>query len=455
MAITSLIKLLLEKQNIPYSTITAPGRTASGQWLTRTVAMENLATLELLEDEAGLVLPIFPASRVLNLDRLNRLLHRHLAPMDPDRRAALLAACESATPETVEGLCNPQIIVDVMLSDQDYIHFLSPDNSGLIRFDAAHVQLLADHLLIGSSISDPRGEDIPPPTASGEIPRLDLRTAVKRLDRLPPMPELAARILRMRSDPDTTVAQLSEVVAEDPALAAHVVRYANSAFFGQSGKIDSIEDAVFRVLGFEGVVNLALGLALAGHCAMPANGPLGRERFWIHATYTATLAQRLAEAVPRELNVKPGTAYLAGLLHDLGYMVLHQLFSSEFFWLTKVATARPEVPLRQLERQLLGVEHTELGELLMKAWKMPGEVTAVVRHHHDMDYRGDHLHYVRIVLLADRLLKAHDLSDADSEELPAALLETLGLEEEAVLTLTDEVLAQDQALKEIVAALCA
>lgn len=448
--ITALIRVLLEKQNLPYSTITAPGRTTSGQWLLRTVAMENLATVELLSDTDGPVMAIFPASHRLNLERLNKLMHRHLAPLDDATVEKLVEDCKADG-----GLeCEPQIIVDVNLSDQDHIHFLNPDGSGLIRIDATEVQLLTDHLLIGSSISDTQIPDKSEPELDPNVPRLDIRTALQRLKNLPTMPGFAARVLRLRSDPDATVTQLAEIVAQDTALAAQVIRYANSAFFHQAGNIKTIEDAVFRVLGFDGVVNLALGLSLVKGFKLPAEGPLGQVRFWRHATYTAALAQKLTELMPRHRRLKGGTAYLAGLLHDIGFLVLSQLFRSEFFWLNKLTESRPEIPIRKLENQLLGTDHTELGAILLQSWRMPEELIAVVTHHHDPDYDGEHAEYVWLITLVDHLLKAHGLSDADQEEIPAALFERLEVNEDAVLTATDEVLQQDQTLREMVTALC-
>ncbi len=448
--ITTLIKILLEKQQLPYSTITAPGRTTSGQWLLRTVAMENLATLDLLVDAEGIVMAIYPASHKLNLERLNELMRRQLELLEEQTVDKLIQDCRhDDKPE-----CEPQIIVDVNLSNQEHIHFLNPDGSGLIRIDASKVQLLTDNLLIGSAISDSQLSEAEEPIADADIPRLDIRTALHRLKNLPNMPGFAARVLQLRADPDATVAQLADVVSQDATLAAQVVRYANSAFFGQAGNIKTIEDAVFRVLGFDGVVNLALGLSLVKGFTLPEAGPLGRTRFWRHSTYSAALAQKLTALTSPQLGLKAGTAYLAGLLHDIGFLVLSQLFRSEYFWLNKLADSRPEVSIRKLENQLLGTDHTELGAILLQSWKLPEELIAVATYHHDVNYDDSHAGYVLLVVLVDHVLKAHGLSDADSEDIPPFLLQRLGLEEDVVLTATDEVLQQDQALREMVASLC-
>jgi HD-like signal output (HDOD) protein len=159
--------------------------------------------------------------------------------------------------------------------------------------------------------------------------------------------------------------------------------------------------------------------------------------------------------LPRPLGVRAGTAYLAGLLHDAGFLVLGQLFTSEYFWLNKLIASKPDVPVTVIEHQLLGIHHTDLGERLMKRWLIPAEICAAVAHHHDIDYEGPYADYVAVVLLADRLLKAHNLSDASSEDVPPVLLARLGLSEEQAYTAVDEMIQGSEAIEAIACALCA
>jgi len=276
----------------------------------------------------------------------------------------------------------------------------------------------------------------------------DVKRRIQEVYELPAIPDMASRILHLASDPDVNVKSVVEVVELDPSLAAQIVRYARSPFFGYRGKIDSVQDAIARVLGFDMAMNIALGIASGKSFTIPADGPLGLKEFWRHSVYTAALTQALGNAMPRKLRPRPGMAYLSGLLHNIGFLLLGHLFKPEFLWLNKLVAANPDTPIADLEaqilgmghaRQMLGMGHAQIGTWLMQAWNMPEEVIAAVGEHHREDYDGDHAVFAHLVLIAGRLLKRHGIGDADSTKLPAEILESLYLNEELVGTVMERV----------------
>jgi len=133
--------------------------------------------------------------------------------------------------------------------------------------------------------------------------------------------------------------------------------------------------------------------------------------------------------MPQALRPPAGLGYLAGLLHNFGFLILGHLFKREYCILSNLASDNPDVPLLEHERAVLGVEHGELGALLLEQWNMPQEIIVAVREHHREDYNGPHAVYPRLVMLADRMLKGLAMGDAASNELPPDLLDTLGLKE--------------------------
>ena len=161
-------------------------------------------------------------------------------------------------------------------------------------------------------------------------PLLDIKSRIARLKRLPPMPEMAQKIVQLNSDPNASVKDLVSVVELDPSLTAQVMRYSSSPFFGYRGKVDSVHTAVSRVLGYNMVMNLALGVTAARSFKMPRNVPLGLDAFWHHAIYSAAMVQALSSALPAEIRPPAGLAYLAGLLHNFGHLLLGHLFKQEF-----------------------------------------------------------------------------------------------------------------------------
>lgn len=441
-----LVHALLEQNHIPYHTLQAPDTISlTKDWACQAVPAGNLASACILKDQSGFLIALFPASHQLNLETLNHLLHRKFEVINLDTLRMEMDGL-SLQPEENSAI---RIIIDEALTDQEQIFFASEETHKIIRAMSDDLELLADNVLIGSRFSDasqPDSQD------QDDEPRLDLRTQLQHLDKLPVMPDLAVKILRLRNDPEATVEQLVEIVALEPILSAQVIRYANSALFGQHG-IDSLEDAIFRVLGFETVVHLAFGMAIGKTFSMPEHGPLNQNQFWQNAVYSAALVQKLASFMPKSIQPPAGLTYLTGLLHNLGYLVLGALFETEYFWLNKMLAAKPEIPVVQTERQLLGLTHMDLGAWLMQAWHMPEEIIKVVAEHHNPDYRGAHAIYVDLVMLADRLLKTHNMSDAETDEIPADLLLRLGLSEETVFLTMDEVLQGSPALKEMVNAM--
>lgn len=295
-----------------------------------------------------------------------------------------------------------------------------------------------------------------PETADQSARDSDICRRIECVYELPPMPEMARRVLALRNDPDADISDLAAIVELDPSLAAQVVRYATSPLHGYRGRISSIHDAITRVLGFDLVMNMALGLATGRSFRNPADGPLGLRAFWRHAVYSATLAQGIARRMPRELRPEPGLSYLAGLLHNFGFLLLGHLFPPEFKLLNKLAAAQPEAEVTALERCMLGMGqardafelgHARLGAWLMQSWQMPAEIRVTVCEHHNPDYSGDHAVYSHLVLLTDRLLKRHDIGDAPHGELPAASLARIGVGEAELEALAAALLEQGEELE--------
>jgi HD-like signal output (HDOD) protein len=267
---------------------------------------------------------------------------------------------------------------------------------------------------------------------------------IERVYELPSMPDLGRRILKLKNGSNAGVPQLARIIQLDPSLAAQVIRYASSSYYGCDGRVASVEDAIGRVLGYDLVLNLALGLAAGRSFRIPDEGPLGLSRFWEHAVLSAVLVHELGASLPRRIRPEPGLSYLCGLLHDFGVLLLGHLFPPEFQLLNRFAAANPQRTLPELECQLLGMGgakellsmgHARIGAWLMQAWKMPESVAVTLLEHHNPDYRGAHEVSVHLVQLSDFLQRYQpDLPEPDA--LPAASLAVLALAPERALEVT-------------------
>ena len=217
------------------------------------------------------------------------------------------------------------------------------------------------------------------------------------------------------------------------------MRYASSPFFGYRGKVDSVHTAISRVLGYNMVMNLALGVTAAKSFKIPKNVPLGLDAFWRHAVYSAALVQALSTALPAEIRPPAGLAYLAGLLHNFGHLLLGHLFKQEFLLLNKFIARHPERTVVDIENEVLGADHTRIGAWLMKAWNLPEEVIVATREHHNEYYQGPHAVYSQLVMLADLLLKQYDVSSDGPGEIPDSVMQMLELGEYQVAMITRQV----------------
>lgn len=439
-SINSVVKILLDALHISYENIECPESISiTENWANQTVPAAQRVRVILMRDDKTSVMAMIPSSHQLNLKKLkSRLKGQALRFLDIKEHKKFIQFF-IATPRQLKLQMGVQLIIDEALTNLDFVYFESPVSGQMIKLDAGNLESLASDALIGSTFSDLRTEQANT-TDSTSVQQFNLKERIQNIKQLPAMPQLAHELLQLRNNRDATVEQLAEIIILDPAISAQVIRYANSSFFGQAGKVKSLSDAIFRVLGYESVMHLALGIAMGKVFHLPADGPVGQTRIWQNATYSAALCQKLATKTDWNQNLKPGIAYLCALLHNIGFMVIGQLFKHEFQWLNKVIQAEHEAPITLVENRLLGIDHTEVAAKLMTQWNMPEEVIAVAQHHHNDSYNGEHTNYVKLIQIADRLLKNHNMSDAENDDIPTELYEHLGLAEEQLYECLDEIL---------------
>ncbi|QKQ25866.1 HDOD domain-containing protein [Candidatus Reidiella endopervernicosa] len=269
------------------------------------------------------------------------------------------------------------------------------------------------------------------------------------LDGLPIMPDAARQLLYIRNDPHAGAYELAQIIEQDPALTAQVLRYANSPMFARRGDIDSIQAAVARVLGFDFVLHLALGM-LVGSSMKTAPVKIAGMSLWEHAVYSAQLSQRLAEEMPMSHRPQPGVVYLAGLLHDIGHLMFAYLFPERMAEFSASINEHPEQTVLEREASLFEMSHAECGALLLDVWGLPQELVAAARYHHDCFFSGEHEAITRIVLLSDRLLMQIEQSDAEGVELPEQVIAALGLTQEQINRVWDGLLEQRDGLDAMV-----
>jgi HD-like signal output (HDOD) protein/prolyl-tRNA editing enzyme YbaK/EbsC (Cys-tRNA(Pro) deacylase) len=405
----------------------------------------------LLSDRSGLILAILPHHHIIDFDALCKLLERQLEPVPAERLARVFRDCDPQCCPPLPGAYGLEAIVDSRIFRGRDVYLEPGSQSELLGLDGDEYRRLLKTTRSGCfscPVSDLRG-DYPATSLRSTFKKFTPRQIKQRVDSfhdLPALPGSATGILELASDPRAGARELAAVIERDAPLAARVMRYANSPLYGYPGKIRDLQSAIARVLGFDFVLNLALGITVGKSLRIPAEGPLGLDAFWRHSVYCAALVERLARTIPGKLQVRHGTAYLAGLLHNMGILLLGQAFQCDFFLLNRYLTANPEVPVRHVEKHWLGVSHDQIGGWLLESWGLPEELVTAARHHHDESYWGDHAVYSQLVLIANCLLESRGLSFGEMTDLPAFSLEMLALDEAIARALLDELLAGQREL---------
>ena len=280
--------------------------------------------------------------------------------------------------------------------------------------------------------------------------RKQILDQVSDLDKLPPMPGLAAQILKIKNNPYATSAELVAVVEKDPALAAQLIRYANSAFYGAPQEVVDLERAVVQVLGFDFVLDLSFGLAIGQSLKMEKQGPLGLQAYWRHALATASVVQGLINTIDYGARPSSSMGYLSSLLHNIGLLLLGHLFPEQHALLNQAVADDPERNLLELEEEMLGITHIELGEQLMKAWDMHSDLYDVVAHHHDQDYRSETgSRFANLTYIADQSIQHYYKSSDEAAVMPEPIMRHAGINDDDLQAIVHDVMYDKDAIHEM------
>ncbi len=186
---------------------------------------------------------------------------------------------------------------------------------------------------------------------------------------LPALSPVALKLVELASDENSSARQLVEVIEKDPALAVRLLRLANSAIFGSSAKITSLSQAVVRI-GFDRLRIMALSISLRDTFPLGKVGPLDYERFWKVSMYRAIISRSLAQY---SKSVDPEEAFIAGLLTEIGLLILFDLFikgQNENVSLE----LEPIEEMLDWERKQFGVDHRQIGACALRFWKFPESI---------------------------------------------------------------------------------
>ena len=246
--------------------------------------------------------------------------------------------------------------------------------------------------------------------------RTEVKRIVQRMTSLPTLPVILHNIVQCIDDPESSAADLQEIISNDPSISSRILFVANSAAYRRSAEITDIQHAVVA-LGFDTVLDLALCVSFARFFSSArGSGSFDRGQFWMHCMGAGMAARTLARLSRYD---NPDLAFLLGLVHDVGKVALDHLFLDEF----EQAVVRSRAEDRDLcacEHDIIGVTHTDVGAWLAGRWQFPQGIAAGIEYHHNLDFSPPEFQSeVFLTFLADAVVRQHGFGASGNGAVPA------------------------------------
>ncbi|MGD0387687.1 MAG: HDOD domain-containing protein [Tepidisphaeraceae bacterium] len=237
-------------------------------------------------------------------------------------------------------------------------------------------------------------------TATAPDPKAIVRDAVNDVMALATLPEVTSQVIATVEDPRSSASQLHQIIAHDPSLSARILKVVNSAFYGMSGQVGSVERAIV-LLGLNAVKNVVVAASLGQlfRGVRLGEGFTARD-LWTHCIAVGVTARELALKVNR---VNADEIFVAGLIHDVGILVELQTWPEKLQTICTTAK-KTSADFCEVERRVLGVDHQALGKGLAERWRFTKPCQQVAGFHHDpAALADDERTMVTLVYIADTL----------------------------------------------------
>jgi HD-like signal output (HDOD) protein len=265
---------------------------------------------------------------------------------------------------------------------------------------------------------------------------------LEKLNDIPTLPVVATRVTELINDPNSSSADIADVLKKDQVLTAKVLKLINSPYYGIPGEVTDVKRAL-AYLGFNTLAQLVLSISVISAFKENNNTRFSLQGFWKHALGTAVASEVIAKKTGYP---KPEECFTCGLLHDIGKIVLLKIAPEEFLRVVELAEIA-KISFAEAERRLEVPTHGYLGEYIADKWRLPMVIRVSIRYHH-ADVSGMETilesmkRAVQIVSLANQITVKENIGysgDASGGLIGSATLEPLGLADTDVKGIVERV----------------
>lgn len=250
------------------------------------------------------------------------------------------------------------------------------------------------------------------------------------IEKMPSLPTSVSKVLEICNSPQTSPADLNRVISVDPVLMGKVMKLINSAYYGLNQEITSLVRAII-MLGINTVKNLALSTAVLGTIGKHADSKaLNMEGFWRHSLCVGATSKLIG----KHLKVDPKLIeeyFIAGLLHDIGKIPLNNRLPEQYVDVLAFSD-RDRQSLYREEKEILGLDHSDVGVMIVESWRLSNEIRDAVSYHHRVaEYDGPHKQIVYAVTLANYFANVAEIGfsgDRYAETVPEVVDQSLGID---------------------------
>ncbi len=251
------------------------------------------------------------------------------------------------------------------------------------------------------------------------------------IDSMPSLSITVSKIIEVTKNPQATAKDLNRVISLDPVLVGKVLKLINSAYYGLQNKVTSLVTAII-MLGMNTIKNLALSTAVLGNMKNDSNfKALNIDGFWRHSIGVGVLSKLIASKIGIPAT-KREEYFIGGLLHDIGKIPLNELFEESYMKAIRAADMK-KAKLDDMEKEFIGITHTEVGKMIAEKWNLMDETFECVLHHHDPNMASEkNYKLVTSVHIADIYCNMNQVGFSGSRhvnQIEEHFLESIGINE--------------------------